>query len=70
VRVAVTGAASCPYRLGAFEMSLAGEVSAAALDGLTVPAGDLNRDLHASAEYRAALIPVLARRVLVQGGWE
>lgn len=68
VRVAVTGAASCPFRLTQFEMALAGDFSVAALEGLGVPAGELSRDLHASAEYRAALIPVLARRALVQGG--
>jgi len=68
VRVAVTGAAACPFRLSEFEMALAGDYSVAALEGLSVPADDLNRDLHASAEYRAALIPVLARRALAQGG--
>lgn len=70
VRVAVTGAASCPFRLTEFEMALAGDFSPAALEGLTVPVDDLSRDLHASAEYRAALIPVLARRALAQGGGE
>jgi carbon-monoxide dehydrogenase medium subunit len=67
VRVAVTGAASFPFRMREFEMALAGEFSAAAMEGLSVPAVDLGRDLHASAEYRAALIPVLTRRALVQG---
>jgi aerobic carbon-monoxide dehydrogenase medium subunit len=67
VRVAVTGAASCPFRLTEFEMALAGDFSPAALEGLTVPADDLGRDLHASAPYRAALIPVLARRALNRG---
>ncbi|KIL99398.1 4-hydroxybenzoyl-CoA reductase beta subunit [Paramagnetospirillum magnetotacticum MS-1] len=64
VRVAVTGAASCPFRLTGFEMALEGDYSTAALEGLTFTADDLSRDLHASAEYRAALIPVLARRAL------
>ncbi|MBI3444338.1 MAG: xanthine dehydrogenase family protein subunit M [Magnetospirillum sp.] len=64
IRVAVTGAASSPYRLSEFEMALAGDFSAAALEGLSVPAEDLNRDLHATHEYRAALIPVLAKRAL------
>lgn len=68
VRVAVTGAASCPFRLTEFEMALGGDLSVAALEGLTVSADDLSRDLHASAEYRAALIPVLARRALAAMG--
>ena len=64
IRVAVTGAAACPYRLTAFEMALAGDFSERALAGLGVAADDLNRDLHATHEYRAALIPVLAKRAL------
>jgi carbon-monoxide dehydrogenase medium subunit len=35
-----------------------------ALDGLTVPAEGLNSDLHGSAEYRAHLIAVMARRAV------
>ncbi|EME70734.1 aerobic-type carbon monoxide dehydrogenase [Paramagnetospirillum caucaseum] len=68
IRVAVTGAAACPFRLTEFEMALEGDFSPAALEGLGVPPDALNRDLHASAEYRAALIPVLARRALGLGG--
>jgi carbon-monoxide dehydrogenase medium subunit len=43
---------------------LAANWSAAALAGATVPADELNSDLHGSAEYRAALIPVLAARAV------
>ena len=34
------------------------------LAGATVPADGFNTDLHASAEYRAALVPVLAARAV------
>jgi carbon-monoxide dehydrogenase medium subunit len=34
------------------------------LDGMTVPADGLNSDLHGSAEYRAHLVAVLARRAV------
>jgi carbon-monoxide dehydrogenase medium subunit len=64
VRVAVTGAGPCVFRVAALEARLQGSWSATALDGATVDADGLNSDLHASAAYRAALIPVLARRAV------
>ena len=65
VRVAVTGAgAGGVFRAGGLEAKLAGSYSAAALAGATVDAENLNSDLHGSAEYRAALIPVLAGRAI------
>lgn len=67
-RVAVTGAGPCVFRAAAFEAALAGDWSAQALHGLSVPADGLNTDLHASAAYRAHLVGVLARRAVVQAG--
>ena len=65
VRVAVTGAgATGVFRASGLESKLAGNFSAAALAGATVSAAGLNGDLHGSAEYRAALIPVLAARAI------
>ena len=65
VRVAVTGAgAGGVFRASGLEDKLAANYSAAALAGATVPADDLNSDLHGSAAYRAALIPVLAGRAV------
>ena len=64
VRVAVTGAGAGVFRASALEAKLAGSWSAAALNGATVSADGLNSDLHGSAEYRAALIPVLAGRAV------
>ncbi|RVC61731.1 carbon monoxide dehydrogenase, partial [Mesorhizobium sp. M2A.F.Ca.ET.046.02.1.1] len=43
---------------------LAKSFDAAALDGLKVPAKGLMSDLHASAEYRANLIAVMAKRAV------
>ena len=64
VRVAVTGAGAGVFRATALEQALAGSWSAAAVQGLSVSADELNSDLHGSAAYRAALIPVLAARAV------
>ena len=64
VRVAVTGAGAGVFRASELEAKLAANWSAAALNGATVSADGLNSDLHGSAEYRAALIPVLAARAV------
>lgn len=64
VRVAVTGGGSGVFRAKELEAKLAAQWSAAAMTGATVSATGLNSDLHGSAEYRAALIPVLAGRAV------
>jgi aerobic carbon-monoxide dehydrogenase medium subunit len=65
IRVAVTGAgASGVFRVKSFEEALAKRFAAKSLEGLTVPADGLNSDIHGSAEYRAHLIAVLARRAV------
>jgi len=64
VRVAVTGAGPCVFRATAMETALAANFSAGALDGVTIPSGDLNADIHASAEYRAHLVGVMAKRAV------
>src|SRR5258708_1979854 len=51
-------------RVASFEEALKKRFSPKALDGMTVPADGLNSDLHGSAEYRAHLIAVLARRAV------
>ncbi len=64
VRVAVTGAGPKAFRLPALESALAGNFSAAALAGVAIPAQGLRSDLEASADYRAHLIGVMARRAV------
>jgi len=66
IRVAVTGAAGCAYRATAMEDALSKDFSAGALEGIAVDAKDLLSDLHASAEYRAHLVGVMARRAVRQ----
>ncbi len=67
-RVAVTGAGACVFRASEMEAALGGGFSADALSGASVPAGDLNSDIHASAEYRAHLVAVMARRAVAAAG--
>lgn len=63
-RVAVTGAGPSVFRVSAFESALAGNFAASALDGLSVAPDDLNGDIHASAEYRAHLVKIMAQRAV------
>jgi carbon-monoxide dehydrogenase medium subunit len=68
-RVAVTGAGQGGvFRVAAMEQALGGNFSADALDGISVSADDLNSDLHASAEYRAHLVSVMAKRAVKAAG--
>jgi len=65
VRVAVTGAGGDGvFRATEFEEALKKRFSPKSLDGLTISADGLNSDIHGSAEYRAHLIGVLARRAV------
>jgi carbon-monoxide dehydrogenase medium subunit len=64
VRVAVTGAAPCVFRASDMESALAGNFAASALDGIKVKPDGLNSDIHASAEYRAHLVKVMAQRAV------
>ena len=66
MRVAVTGAGPCVFRLPDMEKALAKSFSADALKGIKVQAGNLNTDIHASAEYRAHLVTVMAQRAVEQ----
>ena len=67
IRVAVTGAgANGVFRVTAFEEALKKRFSPKSLDGLTVSPDGLNGDIHGSAEYRAHLIGVLAKRAVAK----
>lgn len=61
-RVAVTGAASHVFRVTEMETALKAKFSPDAIANIKVPATGLNGDMHGSAEYRAAMITVMAQR--------
>jgi carbon-monoxide dehydrogenase medium subunit len=64
VRVAVTGAGACVFRAEEMEKALAKDFSAKAIEGIKLGADGLNSDIHASADYRAHLITVMAKRAV------
>lgn len=65
VRVAVTGAGSSGvFRHEGLETALAGNWSADALAGVAIDPTDLMADLHSTAEYRANLVRVMAKRAV------
>ena len=64
VRVAVTGAGPCAFRVADMEKALAKKFAPEAIAGIGVPADDLNADIHAGADYRAHLIGVMAKRAV------
>lgn len=65
VRVAVNGAGDDGvFRSKKVEEALSKSFDPSALDGIEVPSNDLMSDIHASAEYRANLIVVMARRAV------
>ncbi len=63
-RVAVTGAGPCVFRVAEMEAALGGSFSPDAIGGIGVSADRLNVDIHASAEYRAHLVSVMAHRAV------
>jgi aerobic carbon-monoxide dehydrogenase medium subunit len=67
IRVAVTGAgANGVFRVKSFEEALKKRFSPKSLEGMSIPADGMNADIHGSAEYRAHLVGVLARRAVAE----
>ena len=64
VRVAVTGAGSSVFRVADMEKALGAKFAPDAVAGVKVKADGLNTDLHATAEYRAHLVSVMAKRAV------
>ena len=67
IRVAVTGAGgNGVFRVPSFEEALKKRFAPKSLEGMSIPADGMNSDIHGSAEYRAHLVGVLARRAVAE----
>jgi carbon-monoxide dehydrogenase medium subunit len=64
VRVAVTGARACVFRAMEMEAALSKSFSADALKKVVTSRKELNVDMHATCEFRAHLIDVMAQRAV------
>jgi len=64
VRVAVTGAGSCVFRVAEMERALAKGFTLDSVAKIAVAPDGLNSDLFGSAEYRAHLVTVMAKRAV------
>jgi carbon-monoxide dehydrogenase medium subunit len=64
VRVAVTGAGGSVFRVPEMEAALAKKFAPESVANISIPADGLNEDIHASAEYRAHLVTVMAKRAV------
>ncbi len=64
VRCGVTGAKTHAFRCTEVEQALSRSFTPGALDGIKLSPSDMNADLHASSDYRAAMVVVMARRAV------
>lgn len=65
-RVAVTGATPCAHRALRIEAALEERLDPLSIDEVEIPVDKMNADMHASAEYRAHLVKVIAKRALAE----
>ncbi len=63
-RVAVTGAAPCVFRVPEMEAALARSFAPGAVASIAIAPDGMNSDIHGSAEYRAHLVTVMAKRAV------
>ncbi len=68
VRVAVTGAGPCVFRIGEMEAALAANFRPEVIENIVVAADGLNSDIHAGSDYRAHLVGVMASRAVAACG--
>jgi carbon-monoxide dehydrogenase medium subunit len=64
VRVGVTGARACVFRCAELEAALNASFTPEAAAAVTLPVAGMNADLHASADYRAAMVVTMTARAV------
>ncbi len=64
VRVAVTGAGPGVFRVAEMEQALSKKLAPESVSAVRIPSEGLNADIHASAEYRAEMVTVMAGRAV------
>ena len=64
VNVAVTGAKSCVYNDKDLSKALSNKFSSSSVDSVRISSSGMNTDIHASAEYRANMIKVFAKKAV------
>ena len=64
IRVAVTGVESCVFRCKKLEDALSSNFSTSAIDSINISSKGFNSDIHASADYRAHIIKVMAKKAV------
>jgi carbon-monoxide dehydrogenase medium subunit len=68
VRVAITGAKDHVFRVPEMEKALAANFKADAIAGIKLSEDDMLSDIHCSADYRAHLVSVIAKRAVAKAG--
>lgn len=66
VWVAITGAKDHVFRVPEMEQALAAKFAPDAVAGITLPDDDMLSDIHCSADYRAHLVTVMAKRAVAK----
>ena len=64
VNVGVTGAKSYVYNEKNISSVLSKRFSSSAIDGIKISSSDMNSDIHGSAEYRANMVKIFAKKAV------
>ena len=63
-RVSITVVEGCVFRCKKVEDALSNNFSSSAIDAVNISSKGFNSDIHATAEYRAHIIKVMAKKAV------